>query len=70
MEPGRKAAMIYKFAQQVEWKNEEAIDTFLLGVYGTESNLTSEIKILESLPLKGKPISIVQYSRLNEVSSS
>jgi signal transduction histidine kinase len=62
-----KSFMIYKFAQHIEWENEAEIDTFKFGVYGADRAFRSELSLLESVPLKNKPIKITQFSRLNDI---
>ncbi|MFC2098828.1 YfiR/HmsC family protein [Bacteroidota bacterium] len=62
--------MIYKFAQQVEWQNEEDIDIFQIGIYGNDPDLMREMYLLESVPLKGKAISISQFTRFREIDST
>jgi signal transduction histidine kinase len=68
--PGMKMVMIYKFAQQIQWENEEDIDTFHIGVYGRDPDLIREMLLLESVPLKGKPISILQFTRLRDIDTT
>lgn len=68
--PGMKMVMIFKFAQQIQWENEEEIDTFRFGIYGKDPDLLREMLLLESVPLKGKPISIHQYTRFRELEST
>ena len=65
-----KTFMIYKFAQQIEWDNEAEIDTFKFGIYGTDRAFMSELSLLESVPLKNKPIKISQFSRINDISET
>jgi len=62
-----KTFMIYKFAQYIEWDNEAEIDTFKFGIYGTDRAFRSELSLLESVPLKNKPIKISQFSRINDI---
>ena len=62
-----KTFMIYKFAQYIEWDNEAEIDTFKFGIYGTDRAFRSELSLLESIPLKNKPIKITQFSRINDI---
>ncbi len=62
-----KTFMLYKFAQHIEWKNEPAIDTFRFGIYGADKAFRSELSLLESVPLKNKPIKIIHFSRINEI---
>ena len=68
--PGMKMVMIYKFAQQIQWENEEEIDTFRIGVFGSEPALIREMKLLESVPLKEKPMSVIRFSRLRDLTST
>ena len=65
--PGMKMVMIYKFAQQIEWENEKEIDTFHIALYGRDPDLFREMLLLESVPLKNKPISIHQYTRYRDL---
>ncbi|MCJ7718211.1 MAG: YfiR/HmsC family protein, partial [Anaerolineales bacterium] len=62
-----KSGLIHKFAQHIVWPQEEAIDTFRIGVFGEEPELMSNIMLLESFDLKGKPISIKKFDRLNDI---
>jgi signal transduction histidine kinase len=50
------------------WPQEEDIDIFKIGVYGEEPDLMSNIILLESLTLKGKPISIIKFANVNDIS--
>jgi len=68
--PGMKMVMIYKFAQQIQWENEEEIDTFRIGILGSEPALLREMKLLESVPLKEKPMSVIQFSKLRDLTST
>ncbi len=63
-----KSGLILKFAQHVEWKQEENIDTFRIGVYGEEPELMANLLLLESINLKGKPTSIRQFTQLDDIS--
>ncbi len=62
-----KTFMIYKFAQHIEWDNESEIDTFKFGIYGSDRAFISELSLLESVPLKNKPIKITQFFRINDI---
>lgn len=63
-----KTGLIHKFAQYIEWQQEEDIDTFRIGVYGEEPELLSNLLLLESFTLKEKPVSIKKFARLNDIS--
>jgi signal transduction histidine kinase len=62
-----KTFMIYKFAQQIEWENEAEIDTFKFGVFGADKSFQSELSLLESVPLKKKPVRIIHFPRVNDI---
>ena len=62
-----KTFMIYKFAQHIEWENEAEIDTFKFGVFGADNSFRSELSLLESVPLKNKPVRIIHFSRVNDI---
>ena len=63
-----KTGLIHKFAQHVEWQQEEEMDTFRIGVYGEEPELMYNLLLLESVDLKDKPVSIRQFSQLDDIS--
>ncbi len=63
-----KTGLIHKFAQHVEWQQEEEMDTFRIGVYGEEPELMYNLLLLESVDLKGKPVSIRQFNQLDDIS--
>jgi signal transduction histidine kinase len=63
-----KTGLIHKFAQHIEWPQEEEIDTFRIGIYGEDPGLMSNIYLLESFILKGKPVSIKKFAQLDEIS--
>ena len=65
--PGMKMVMIYKFGQHIQWENEKEIDTFRIGVYGNDPALMNEMMLLESVPLKNKAVSIIQFSRFRDL---
>ena len=63
-----KSGLILKFAQHVEWKQEENIDTFRIGVYGEEPELMANLLLLESVNIKDKPLIIRQFRQLDDIS--
>jgi len=63
-----KTGLMHKFAQNVEWPLENEIDTFYIGIYGQDPELLSHFSLLESVKLKGKPISIRQFKHLSNIS--
>ena len=63
-----KSGLILKFAQHVEWKQEENIDTFRIGVYGEEPELMANLLLLESVGIKDKPLIIRKFRQLDDIS--
>jgi signal transduction histidine kinase len=68
--PGLKMAYIYRFAQYTEWEEEEAIDTFYIGIYGDDPDLVRQMLLLESISLKEKPVSIIQFSWFRDLTKT
>lgn len=64
-----KAVLIYQFAKYTVWENEKNIDKFRIGIYGNDKELLSELKIIESVKLKDKPVEIVNFTDLNNIDS-
>jgi len=69
-DPLIKTGLLHKFAQHIEWPQEEDIDTFRIGMYGQEPDLLSNLLLLESVELKGRPVSVKQFARLSSISAS
>jgi len=54
-----KTALINKFIQNIEWKNEASIENFTLSVYGADTSLVPYFKLLAlSKTLKDKPVKV------------
>jgi signal transduction histidine kinase len=68
-DPLIKTGLLHKFAQHIEWPHEEDIDTFRIGIYGQEPELLSNLFLLESVELKGRPVAIKQFSRIGDISA-
>lgn len=63
-----KVALIYNFANNIEWANEKEIKSYRIGVFSSDSAIISEFKILsEKLKLKNKPIIISTINNTNQV---
>ena len=69
-DPLIKTGLLHKFAQHIEWPQEEDIDTFRIGMYGQEPELLSNLLLLESVELKGRPVSIKHFTRLGDISDT
>ena len=66
-DPLIKKGLLHKFAQHIEWPQEEDIDTFRIGIYGQQPELLSNLRLLESVELKGKPVAVKQFNRLGDI---
>jgi len=66
--PLMKTGLIHKFAQHIEWEQEDEIDTFRIGVYGLDPELLSNIMLLESFTIKDKPVSILHFTKFSDIS--
>lgn len=64
-----KAILIYQFAKYTIWENEENIAKFRIGIYGNNAELHSELKIIESVKLKDKPVEILNFSDIDDIDS-
>jgi hypothetical protein len=67
IDPLIKKGLLHKFAQHIEWPQEEDIDTFRIGIYGQQPELLSNLRLLESVELKGKPVAVKQFNRLADI---
>lgn len=67
-DPLIKTGLIHKFAQHVNWPQEEEIDTFRIGIYGQEPELLSNLLLLESVTLKQRPVTVREISRFSDIS--
>jgi len=68
-DPLIKTGLLRNFAQHIEWPQEEDIDTFRIGIYGQEPEFMSNLLLLESVELKGRPVSVQQFTRLGRISA-
>ena len=66
--PLMKTGLIHKFAQHIEWEQEDEIDTFRIGVYGLDPEFLSNIRLLESFTIKDKPVSILHFTKFSDIS--
>lgn len=59
-------AYIYRFANNIEWQNEEAITEFQFLIIGEDKEVLNEMKTLSNTKtLRGKPINIVSKRSLD-----
>lgn len=65
-----KAALIYKFTSNIEWTNEQQIDTFKIGFLGNEEDFLLELKSLEKIKINNKPVFIIHFSSVNAITKT
>lgn len=63
-----KAILIYQFAKYTTWENEDAIEEYKFGIYGEDAELLKELKTLESVNLKNKPIKVIHFTNSDDIS--
>jgi signal transduction histidine kinase len=68
--PLMKTVLIHKFAQNIEWEQEEEIDTFRIGIYGSDPEFLPAIRLLESFDIKERPVSILHFTRISDLVST
>lgn len=63
-----KTAMIFKIIQSIKWQNEAKIDTFKIGIVGTDSSMFNSFKkVAKFKTIKGKPIRIIAFYRFSKI---
>jgi len=65
----KKVMLIYKFAKNIKWHNEKKLDDFRIGVFSDDENFIKELRILETVKLKNKEISIIRFKEINEITN-
>ncbi len=62
------AHWIYNIASRTTWPDEKNIDTFVVAVYGKNTQVASYLKrIAEAQDMKGKPFIVRSYSRFSQI---
>ena len=64
-----KAAFIYKFTNYIEWDSKITGDEFIIGVIGPSPISNALSMLAKSTTVKGKKVSIRQYSNAEEIGS-
>jgi len=64
------ASYLYNFAKNIEWPNQAAMNSFAIGVYGTNNPvLMAELAVLrDKVKLRDLPITVTQVNRIDELS--
>ena len=63
-----KTVYTYQFAQNIEWPDEQAIDSFRIAVYATSTSLMLDFnEIAKTKTLKNKPISIKFINGISQI---
>ncbi len=66
----KKAILIYKFAENIVWENEDQFQEFTIGVLSDDDILFSELKILEAVKIKNKDISLIHFNYIDQISNT
>ncbi len=65
-----KAAYIFKFANFIQWENENKMDKFRIGIFEADTSLLSELVALSKTKnLKSKPIEIVKFTNTSSINN-
>ena len=64
----KKVILIFKFAENVQWQDDNNIDTFKIGMFTDDEKFVSDLRIFETVKLKNKPISLFRFYNINELS--
>ncbi|MBY0424153.1 MAG: YfiR family protein, partial [Cytophagales bacterium] len=62
-----KALYNYKFAQNMEWPNEDTIKTFTFGVLSSDAEILEGFKVLNGKTIKSKPLVIKTFKKPSAV---
>jgi len=65
-----KAALTYKYAQNVEWDNEASKTKYVFAVLTADEDLIKSFKSFANKPIKNKPMSVVIYKSVAEITKS
>jgi len=63
----KKAILIYKFIENVNWENEGEFERFNIGVLSDDDLLYSELMILETVKIRNKNISLIHFNYIDEI---
>jgi len=66
----KKAILIYKFAEHIEWENEKGIDRFTIGVLSDNEQLLAELKVLETVQIRDKEISLIYFDNIDDINET
>ncbi|MBN1252949.1 MAG: DUF4154 domain-containing protein [Bacteroidales bacterium] len=60
--------IVQNFASNVEWTNEENIDKFIIGIYGSNTLLIQEFENLSKIrKIKNKPFSVINFKKTKDI---
>lgn len=63
----QRAIFIFNFAQQIIWPSIDEIDTFKIGVLGTDPTLSNINKMAQKRPIQGKKVEIIGLSSIYSI---
>jgi signal transduction histidine kinase len=63
-----KAALIFKFAQMLEWENQDEINVFKIDVFSEDTLLTNKLKgLAKSTKVHSKPVKVITNRVIDDV---
>lgn len=62
-----KAGYIYNFLKYIQWENEASTDTFKIAVYGEDHALINNLKSMENIQVKGKPVKVIMFKSIGDI---
>jgi len=63
----KRAESVFNLSNEVTWKNESRIDTFIIGVFSSEKLFTNLKKTAETKKIKRKPVKIIHYKNYEDI---
>jgi len=65
-----KAALVYKYVQNMEWDNEATKTKYVFGVLSNDQDVLKNFKSFNGKPIKNKPMSVVFFKSIDEITKS
>ncbi len=63
-----KVAYLYKFIENLEWKNQSQLPNFKIAYWGSEKEVLAVLKRLEAIKkIKGKKIKVIDLNSISEI---
>jgi serine phosphatase RsbU (regulator of sigma subunit) len=65
-----KAALVYKYAQNMEWDNESTKSRYVFAVLSNDADVIKNFKSFNGKPIKSKPMSVLIFKSVEEITKS